>query len=103
MNYLLFIIGFLMYIILGIQKTMKKNPGKAFSYAKYFKDELMTLILAFLSGAACLIMLPDIFSKIIIPGNDNAIRVGFFFCGYLNYSLIRVVITSFAPKKFIQQ
>lgn len=99
-NYLLAFLGFILYVVLGIIKTKQKHPRKKFSLKIYLKDEVFAILVSAISAVSLILMFPDI-KEIIAPEHSEKIRVISFVTGYLNYALVKGVVNTISPKKFI--
>jgi uncharacterized membrane protein YhhN len=102
MNYFLTLLGFVLFIALGVMKTKKKHAGKRFSYMKYLKDEVATLVVSVISAVILMLLLPDI-GNIISPKYSQYVKVLYVMAGFLNYTLLAFVINFVSPKKFIEE
>ena len=94
-------LGFLLYIAVGLGKTKRKHQD-GFSYKKYFKDESSTIVVAAISATILVLLMPSI-GSVIMPQYANFVDLAGVVIGYFNYSLIRGVLDTAFPKKFVKQ
>lgn len=93
MNYLLVLLGYLMFIILGMMKTKRKHPDIKFDPLIYLKDEILTLVLSALSAITIMLLRDDIGDVIMTE------KVFSFCAGFFNYAIIDRLVNIWYPKK----
>lgn len=103
MNILLALLGFALYIALGMRKTALKHADKKFSPIKYLQDELLTLIVSAIAIVILLLVLPEV-EKLIAPEYVKYAEILKVFSpviiGFFNYTVFDRIFNAIIPKRF---
>lgn len=95
MNYLLTLLGLLLYVAMALAKT-KRTHKKDFKIRIWFEDNYLSIFIALISAFALDFMIYDVIALLHLP---NYILVIYFANGYLNVSLIKKLFDIITPKK----
>lgn len=96
------LLGFALYIILGIMKTQNKHKGKEFSYSVYLKDEILTIIASAITVVILMIGLPEIADK-VFPVYLDGDLIPSAIIGFSAYTIWDKIMNITKPKKFIEK
>lgn len=102
MNYIMALLGFLLYIGLGMMKTKAKYINRKFSYLTYLKDEILKVVVSALAVIILIIGLPEVVT-FIFPGYSESSLMLSACIGFLNYAVFDKVIGTFVPKNFVEK
>ena len=102
MSYLMAMLGFLLYIVMGMIKTKIKHSDKVFSYSKYLEDEILTIIASAITVFILMIGKSEIIEN-FLPDYSSLDLVPSAIIGYASYTIWDKIMNIIKPKKFIEK
>jgi hypothetical protein len=99
-NYILAILGFAIYILLGMMKA-KSSHKEGFNAMIWLEDNLLSIITSLISIIVVMISLPDLFKIGFVPKQfELALNPICAIIGFSNLALFKIIIDIWQPKKF---
>jgi len=96
------ILGFALFVIMGMIKTQKGHPGQRFSIKQYLKDDVLIIIASFVSALILFLTMPE-WSSVLGDKYEGLSKLMAAVVGFAGYAMWKMIIDTVIPKKFVEK
>ena len=102
MELLLMLLGFVLYVLMGMIKTKKGHPDKVFSVKQYLKDDILIIVAAGVSALILFLTMAE-WMPILDPKYDGLTKLFAAVVGFSGYGFWKMIMDTIIPKKYVEK